>query len=364
MTDAVAARDRAEQMSKELALNSHRMQVLLQLNQMREATLKETTDFALEEAVRLTQSTIGYLAFLNEDESVLTMHAWSKSAMAECAIIDKPIIYPVVTTGLWGEAVRQRRPVFTNDYAADNPLKKGYPQGHVAVKRHMNVPVFEGSRIVIVAGVGNKNEEYSENDAQQLTLLMEGMWRLIERKKVGEELRIASLYARNLIETSLDPLVTISADGKITDVNKTTEQVTGVSREKLIGSDFSDYFTEPEKAREGYKQVFTQGFVRDYPLTIRHSSGHTTDVLYNASVYKNEAGEVQGVFAAARDITERKQAEEETKKQLDELFRWHNATLGRESRILDLKREVNELLGKAGDPPRYPSAESQDKKEE
>jgi len=148
------------------------------------------------------------------------------------------------------------------------------------------------------------------------------------------------------------------------DVNKTTEQVTGVSREKLIGSDFSDYFTEPDKAREGYKQVFTQGFVKDYSLTIRHSSGRTTDVLYNASVYKNEAGEVQGVFATARDITERKQAEEETKKQLDELFRWHNATLGRESRILDLKREVNELLGKAGDPPRYPSAESQDKKEE
>ena len=77
--------------------------------------MQEITDFALEEAVRLTQSTIGYLAFLNDDESVLTMHSWSKAAMAECAIIDKPIVYPVSTTGLWGEAVRQRRPVITND---------------------------------------------------------------------------------------------------------------------------------------------------------------------------------------------------------------------------------------------------------
>jgi PAS domain S-box-containing protein len=113
--------------------------------------------------------------------------------------------------------------------------------------------------------------------------------------------------------------VTISPDGKITDVNKTTEQVTGVSRERLVGSDFSDYFTEPDKAREGYKQVFSQGTVKDYPLTIRHASGRTTDVLYNASIYKNEAGAVQGVFAAARDITERKRAEQEMRTLEDQL---------------------------------------------
>ena len=131
-----------------------------------------------------------------------------------------------------------------------------------------------------------------------------------EQKSVEEQLRTASLYARSLIEASLDPLVTISTDGKIMDVNKATELVTGVSREQLIGSDFSEYFTEPEKAREGYQEVFSKGFVKDYPLVIRHTSGKVTDVLYNATVYKNEAGEVQGVFAAARDITELKRAEE------------------------------------------------------
>jgi PAS domain S-box-containing protein len=124
------------------------------------------------------------------------------------------------------------------------------------------------------------------------------------------ELRSVSLYARSLIETSLDPLVTISVDGKVMDVNRATELVTGVARDQLIGSDFSDYFTEPEKAREGYKQVFSEGFVRDYPLAIRHTSGRRIEVLYNATVYNNEAGEVQGVFAAARDITERKRTEE------------------------------------------------------
>jgi PAS domain S-box-containing protein len=118
----------------------------------------------------------------------------------------------------------------------------------------------------------------------------------------------ASQYARSLIEASLDPLVTISPEGKITDVNDASVQVTGLPPERLIGTDFSDYFTEPVKAREGYQQVFSQGFVRDYPLAIRHSSGRVTDVLYNASVYKDDKGSVLGVFAAARDVTERKQA--------------------------------------------------------
>jgi len=122
--------------------------------------------------------------------------------------------------------------------------------------------------------------------------------------------RAASLYARNLIEASLDPLFTIGKDGGIMDVNHATEVLTGVSRERLIGSNFSGYFTEPEKARDEYRQVFSKGFVTDYPLTIRHISGRVTDVLYNATVYRNEAGEVQGVLAAARDITERKLAED------------------------------------------------------
>ena len=138
-----------------------------------------------------------------------------------------------------------------------------------------------------------------------------------EKGRVVEaELRVTSLYARSLIEASLDPLVTIGADGKITDVNKATEEVTGVSHKHLIGTDFSSCFTEPEKAREGYKRAFSEGMVIAYPLTIRHTSGRTTDVLYNVSVYKDEAGNVQGVFAAARDITELKRAKEQVEEQV------------------------------------------------
>ena len=166
-----------------------------------------------------------------------------------------------------------------------------------------------------------------------------------ERKRMEEILRAASLYARSLIEASLDPLVTISPDGTITDVNQATEQVTGVSRDRLIGSDFSDYFTEPDKARQGYQRVMSQGLVRDYPLTIRHTSGHTTDVLYNATVYRNECGKVEGVFAAARDITERKRAEEEIRKLNAELeLRVIERTAQLASANVELKNEIAERL--------------------
>ncbi len=132
---------------------------------------------------------------------------------------------------------------------------------------------------------------------------------LLISKDISEEIRLTE-YARSLIEASLDPLVTISPEGKITDVNEATVRVTGAAREKLIGADFADYFTEPEKAREGYQRVFSQGFVTDYPLTIRRGDGRLTEVVYNASVYKDPKGNVLGVFAAARDISGRKKAEE------------------------------------------------------
>jgi len=144
---------------------------------------------------------------------------------------------------------------------------------------------------------------------------------ITERKKAQEALKLSSIYNRSLIEASLDPLVTISSDGKITDVNKATELVTGYLRNELIDTDFTNYFTEPEKAKKGYQKVFREGFVSDYALDIRHRNGRVTPVLYNASVYRDEAGEVIGIFAAARDITALKKAEEILKLKLEELRR-------------------------------------------
>jgi PAS domain S-box-containing protein len=131
-----------------------------------------------------------------------------------------------------------------------------------------------------------------------------------ERKQADEMLRRANAYNRSLLEASLDPLVTIGPDGTIRDVNTATELITGYTRKELINTDFSIYFTEPEKARIGYQEVFRVGSVRDYPLELRHLDGRVTSVLYNATVYRDEEGQIVGIFAAARDITMQKKAEE------------------------------------------------------
>ena len=126
----------------------------------------------------------------------------------------------------------------------------------------------------------------------------------IELEALNYSLKLASQYSLSLIEASRDPLFTISPEGKITDMNQATVKVTGESREKLIGTDFFDYFTKPDKAREGCQHVFAKGFVADFPLTIM--DGKLTDVLFNGSVYKDGGGNVLGAVLVASEIIEKK----------------------------------------------------------
>ncbi|MDP2000909.1 MAG: ATP-binding protein [Rhodoferax sp.] len=173
---------------------------------------------------------------------------------------------------------------------------------------------------------------------------------LLNAKDAAEAL---SQYARSLIEASLDPLVTISAQGKITDVNEASVQATGVPREQLIGTDFSNYFTEPDQARIGYQKVFSEGLVRDYPLAIRHTTGRIMEVLYNAAVYRDGKGNVLGVFAAARDITERKFLDQVLREKNVELERAkaaaEKANLGKSEFLSSMSHELrtplNAILG-------------------
>ncbi|MGO9913144.1 MAG: PAS domain S-box protein [Isosphaeraceae bacterium] len=186
----------------------------------------------------------------------------------------------------------------------------------------------DGARIVVASRQVLDREERGEP-----TVVLEINSDVTERKRAEEALRRASAYNRRLLEASLDPLVTIGTDGKITDVNEATEAVTGSPRAELIGKDFTDYFTEPEEARDGYRRVFREGLVRDYPLEIRHRDGRVTPVVYNASVYRDEAGQVVGVFAAARDITAQKRAE---------------AELRQMSRLIDLAPDAIFIRGRDG----------------
>jgi PAS domain S-box-containing protein len=157
-------------------------------------------------------------------------------------------------------------------------------------------------------------------------------------------LKLASQYSLSLIEASLDPLVTISTEGKITDMNEALANITGMSRKKLTGTDFFDYFTDPQKAREVYQEVFANGSVADSPLTLRHKNGKLTDVLFNGSVYKDDKGNVIGVVIVARDATAQKLASQYARSlieaSLDPLF-----TISLNGKITDLNKASIDIIG-------------------
>lgn len=304
----VVVQDITERRQAEAAarLNEARLEALVGLNKMVTASLQEIASYALEEAVRLTQSTVGYIAFANTDETVLTMYAWSRSAMAECAIEDKPIVYPVETTGLWGEAVRQRRPILTNDYAAPNPWIRGLPDGHVALTRHMNVPIFDGDRIVIVAGVGNKATDYDDTDVRQLTLLMAEMWRIVQRQRAEEALHAKTDELDRFFSVALDLLCIAGTDGTLHRVNQAWERSLGYSQTELQGRNFMDlvHSDDRENTLRAIGRLSADQQVLDFVNRYRCKDGTYRSVEWRST----PVGKL--VYAAARDVTERERSAE------------------------------------------------------
>ncbi|WP_163291937.1 diguanylate cyclase [Desulfovibrio sp. JC022] len=206
---------------KAARLNESRFEALSTLAGMAEYSLDKLYDFALEAAVMITGSEIGYIYFLNEDESELRLYAWSRSVMPQCSVESIPDAYHVADVGVWGEAIRQRRPMILNDYAACEG-KKGLPQGHVPIKRHMNVPLFDEGKIVLLVGVGNKEDEYGDEDVRQLSLLMEGMWNIVRRKEADEALRQAYVEMECKVEERTAELSSALAD--LRQINSEIEQ--------------------------------------------------------------------------------------------------------------------------------------------
>ena len=304
-------KDERTHLAEQLRLEELRFEALFTLSQMAYASLEDVTEFALEQGVVLTRSTIGYLAFLNEDESILTMHAWSKAAMSECSIQNKPMKYNVGETGLWGEAVRKRRPIITNEYDMDAPLCKGYPEGHVKVLRHMNVPIFDGDHIVIVAGVGNKEDPYEEGDARQLMALMNGTWGLIQRQRMEKELRTSEQRYRLLVETMSDGLGSQSTDGVLTYVNRKLAEMLGYAREEGVGQP-TIRFVHPDDIPKYRRQlaIHREGVWESYELAWVAKDGHKVHTVTSPMPIVNPDGTYREIFAVITDISKLKEAEQ------------------------------------------------------
>ncbi|MBP7732426.1 MAG: GAF domain-containing protein [Caldisericia bacterium] len=152
-------------------------EAVTKMNGFAQAVFRDRANAFVDIAAELTGSKLGYFATMNETEDELIMLGWSRTAMDSCAMIDKPLVYPLEATGLWGDCVRERQAVITNNYEnCEKETKKGYPDGHVTVVHHMNIPVWEGNHIAGVLGVGNKDVPYESKDAELLGKYAQAVW--------------------------------------------------------------------------------------------------------------------------------------------------------------------------------------------
>jgi two-component system sensor histidine kinase KdpD len=292
-------------------LNEQRLEALVRLNSMDGAPIGEITDFALESGITLTSSDIGYFAFLNEDETVLTMQSWSKKTHELCRVKDPPKVYLLEKTGLWGEPVRQRRTVIMNDYAASSSLKRGTPSGHPSIRRFMSVPVFAGGRIVAVAGVANKAGPYDETDARQLSLLMGSMWALLRRKQYADDLARSENLYRAVFEATGTATMVLDEAGTVTHVNSRFGPLFGYEPSDLVGkSVWSTIFTGP--AAEITKRYHAErrhgtGSPPAYEVQVQDRKGERRDVLLTAALIP---GTTSSIVSLA-DITALKETERE-----------------------------------------------------
>jgi PAS domain S-box-containing protein len=222
----------------------------------------------------VTINTKGQITDMNEATATITgIHRDKLIGTAFCDYFTEP-----------QKACEVYQQVFAKGSVADSPLTLRHKNGK------LTDVLFNGS-------------VYKDDDGNVLGIV------IVARDATAQKL--LSNYSLSLIEASLDPLVTINTEGKIMDMNEALVNITGMTRESLIDTDFFDYFTEPQKAREVYQEVFAKGSVADSPLTLCHKDGKLTDVLFNGSVYKDEEGNVLGIVIVARDVTDQKRIETE-----------------------------------------------------
>ncbi|MDX9958651.1 MAG: response regulator [Spirochaetia bacterium] len=273
-------------------------------------------DFVLEKIVAMTASPYGFFGLLDESESVMTIHSWSGQAMADCSIVDKPVEYRIAEVGIWGEAIRNRRPLVVNDYAAPDPAKKGYPGGHVLLSRLMVVPAFSRGRITAVAAVANKAEDYDEADLRQFTTFMEGIALNLEHRKIWAELKASELKYHSVADFTYDLETWRAPDGSFVYVSPSCERITGYTPEEFMADPkLSVKMAVPEdqpiiEAHYSLEGQADQGEDRHVDFRFTTKDGRVRWISHYCRQVVDNTGKNIGRRASNRDITDRKLAEE------------------------------------------------------
>jgi PAS domain S-box-containing protein len=344
LREEIRERRNSEQL---LRLEEARLDALLYLSQISEASLEEITGFTLEQAITLTHSKIGFLGFMNEDESIYKLHAVSKDVVKECNVSGDPMQWPIAGAGIWADAIRERKTLFVNDYSKPYPSKKGFPPGHPYVERFMVVPVVDGPKIVTVAGVGNKGSDYDKSDERQIVLLLSGMWFFMQRNRSREELqrayeglevkvaqRTAELAASAAaLRESQEDLKRAQEVGRIgswrLDMrcnvltwSDETHRIFGVPKGTPLTYEMFLAMVLPEDRK--YVKAKWNATLRGKPYDIEHrivAEGKLKWIREKAYLELDDAGKLIGAFGIAQDITERKLAEQRIRKLNEKLER-------------------------------------------
>jgi PAS domain S-box-containing protein len=233
----------------EIILNNIRLKGIINILQSNSSSVQEFLDFSLNEAIKLTESQIGYIYWYNSKKKEFILNSWSKHVMTECGVINPQTCYELDKTGIWGEAVRQRKPIIVNNFKAENSLKKGFPEGHIALNTFMTIPIFNLDEIIGVVGVANKATDYTETDVLQLSLLMNSVWKETERKSAEE--RYEKLFLEMFDGFALHEIILDengnAIDYKFLDVNPAFEKITGLKKEEIIGKNVLQLMPDTEK---------------------------------------------------------------------------------------------------------------------
>jgi len=217
----------ARKAEEDLHLINLRLAAFLKLHEMRDAPPDKIIDFVVEACQEISDSRLVFLGLVSEDETVMNTHLWSEKAMGQCAVDGKPTEFDIGKAGLWAEAVRQRKAIIVNDYAGDNPCKKGYPEGHLAITRFMGVPLVDKDRVVLVAGFANRDTPYDDSDVTHITLMLEGMWNFMQHRRTEAALLEERGKLAILTENAPFGMAMIEKDGVFSYLNPRVTEILG-----------------------------------------------------------------------------------------------------------------------------------------
>ncbi len=293
-----------------LRVDEERLEALLHLSQQRWDTETDLLEYALEEGVRLTRSKVGYLHIFDEEQGTLDLYAWSKEAMKLCAI-EKDPHYPLESAGIWADCIRLRQPVIHNDYQY-NPDRKGYPEGHFSLFRHMSIPVFDGDRIVAVAGVGNKKELYNQADVNQLTLYMANMSKILEVRRATVQLRDSYVQLQQIFDCAAGGMWILDENCVVVKVNQTLLSMTGFLEEEIIGKKCHDVLPGNHCHQAGcpLKRIFGGEGRLEFEAEKTRRDGSCFPCVITVTPFKDQSGTLIGIIEDFKDITERQHSEE------------------------------------------------------